>query len=173
MKNITTTELQVKLAQLRTATFATITTLTDPAMNKKGNPFYGRTKKRTTSNVTLNFIYTNSVNTQRAKEAGLDSDAEVFVPHARKWGKKIESTCLVQHEGKVYAEMRFNGKPKSVEYFVDGQLTPKEELGLWLKEANSNAEHQGVDKENEVILRDVNLVNVVSIKMQGEEYVIL
>lgn len=170
-KKITLVELQVLLAQVRTSTFATITTVTEPKMNKKGNPFYGRTKKRATSNVTLNFNYANSVNNQRNKEADLDKEPEIFVPHARKWGERIDGTCLVQHKGEVYAEMKFNGKPSNIEYFVDGQLTEKKELALWLTEPKSNAEHQGVEKE--IILRDVKLSNIAEIKLKGEQYEII
>jgi hypothetical protein len=184
MKQITVIDLQVILAQLRTATFATLTTITDAPMNKGNNPFYGRVKKQTTINVTLNFIYANSVNNQRIKESQFgekkaQSDireeiglaADVFVPHARKWGERIQGTTLVQHKGGVYVEYKANGKPQSVEYLLDGNKVDKSEVALYLKEANSNKEHQGVEKE--IILRDVNINNIKEIVLNKETYSIL
>lgn len=172
MENITIIDLQVKLSQIRTATFATVTYLTDPSMNKTGNPFYGRLKKKTTANVTLNFIYANSVNKVRNKESE-ELEVPTFVPHARKWGERIQGTTLVQHKNEIYVEARFTNKPSKVEYYLDGALIEKSEIAMHLKEANSNAAHQGVSEENEVILRDIKLSNIAEIKMGGEHYVII
>jgi hypothetical protein len=166
MKNITIIDLQVRLAQLRTATFATITTITEPSMNKGGNPFYGRLTKKTVSEVTLNFIYANSVNTQREKENKSLEETPVFVPHARKWGEKIQGTCLVQHKGNVYVEARFGKQIAKSEYFCDGAPIAKTEIAMYLKESNSNAEHQGVSRENEVIMRDYKLSNVAALTLK-------
>lgn len=172
MKNITIIDLQVKLAQIRTATFATVTFLTDPTMNTTGKMLLGRLKKRTTANVTLNFIYANSVNSARNKESK-ELNIEKFVPHARKWGERIQGTTLVQHKNEVYVEARFMGKPSNVTFFLDGTEIPKTEIAMYLKEANSNAEHQGLSKKNEVIIRDIKLSNVAEIKMGGEHYVVI
>lgn len=167
MKRITATELQVKLAQVRTATFATITTVTEPKMNKGGNPYFGRIRKKQTMNVTINFDYANSVNNQLKKE---DKEA-AFVPHARKWGERIQGTCLIQHKGQVYLEAKPNGKPSASEYFCDGQSIDKSEIALYLPKVNSNAEHQGVEKE--IIIRDFKLSSISAIKLQGEQYEII
>ena len=56
-KNITIVDLQVRLSTLKSACLAQIVTITEVAMNKGGNPFYGRVTKKSTSNVVLNFIY--------------------------------------------------------------------------------------------------------------------
>lgn len=167
MKTITVIDLQVMLSQLRSAAFATLTTVTEPAMNKGGNPFYGRVKKEVKLNATLNFIYANSVNNQREKEG----NEQVFVPHARKWGERIQGTTLVQHKGNLYIEYKANGAPQSVEYFVDGQKVNKAEIAAYLRESNSNKEHQGVNKE--IILRDVNINNVKEIVFNKETYQII
>ena len=167
MQNITVIDLQVKLAQLRTAAIATITTVTDAPMNKGNNPFYGRVKKQTVINVMLNFIYANSVNNQREKEG----NEQEFIPHARKWGERIQGTTLVQHKGSIYVEYKANGKPQSIEYFVDGTKVSKELISLYLTKSNSNTEHQGIEKE--VILRDVNINNIKAIKINKEEYIII
>ena len=184
MKTITVIDLQVMLAQLRTATFATLTTVTDAPMNKGNNPFYGRIKKETVLNVTLNFIYANSVNNQRVKESksgikkiqsdireeiGLEKD--IFVPHARKWGERIQGTTLVQHKGSVYIEYKANGTPKSVEYFLDGDKIAKSEVEAYLIKSGSSKDHQGVEKE--IIIRDVNINNVKEIVFNKETYTIL
>jgi hypothetical protein len=165
-KNITLIQLQVLLSQLRTSTMATFVTLTEPSMNKGGNPYYGRLKKKTTQNVTINFNYGNAVNNQLARE-GKEKE---FVPHARKWGERIDGTPLIQHKGECYVEAKMNGKPQSVVYFCDGSEIAKEEIALYLKSSNSNAEHQGVEKE--IIIRDTKLSNVQEVKMGGEHYIV-
>jgi len=101
------------------------------------------------------------------------TEAEVFVPHARKWGQRIEGTTFVEHKGEIYVEAKFNGKPSNIEYFCDGAPIAKSEVALYLKEANSNAEHQGVSRENEIIIRDFKIRNIVDIKVGGEFFVII
>ncbi len=172
MNRITIIDLQVKLSQVRTATFVTITSLTDPTMNKGGNPFYGRLKKKSTANVQINFNYANAVNKVRDKET-TELEVETFVPHARKWGERIQGTPLVQHKGQIYVEARFINSPSKTEFFCDGNLIDKTEVAQYLKEPNSNAEHQGIQEENEVIVRDFKLSNIVAIKMMGEEFEII
>lgn len=167
MKRITAVELQVKLAQVRTATFATITTVTEPQMKKTGNPYLGRIRKKQTMNVVINFDYANSVNNQLKKE---DKEA-TFVPHARKWGERIQGTCLIQHKGQVYLEAKPNGKPSASEYLFDGEPIEKAKIALYLPKENSNADHQGVEKE--IIIRDFKLSSIAEIKLQGEQYEII
>ena len=174
MKNVTLAELQVVLARIPHATPATITAVTEPKMNKFGkvegektaNPYLGRVSKKITSNVFIGFVYGNSVNNALAKE-GKEKD---FTPAERKWGKKIEGTCLVEHKGSWYLECRFlrNTKP---EYFVDGVATQtKDAFSAFLSKSNSNAAHQGLEKE--VILRDYKIASIAEIKVAGEHYIV-
>ena len=175
MKNVTLAELQVVLARIPHATPATITAVTEPKMNKFGmvqgektaNPYLGRVTKKIVSNVFIGFIYGNSVNNALAKE----DKAKDFTPAERKWGKKIEGTCLVEHKGSWYLECRFLRATKP-ELFLDGQPTTKDSFNAFLPKSNSNASHQGLSEENEIILRDYKLASIAEIKVGGEHYVI-
>lgn len=158
-------ELYQLFAGLRGAKMATIETETEVAMRKTNNPYAGFVTKRTRINVTLNFNYTNSVNNQRGKEG----NQEDFVPHARKWGNRIDGTTLILHKGIVYVEAKPNGKPQSVEYLFKGQPIDKSELLPWLPVANSNKEHQGVEKE--IIVRDYKLDSILAVDMNKIHYV--
>jgi hypothetical protein len=172
-KRISYAELQILLARVIGAKPCGITTLTEVTMNKTAvidgqkvsNPYYGRITKRCTSNVFIGFIYKNSVNRALVKEG---KDAE-FEPEMRKWGTRLQGTCLVEHNGNWYLECRFISS-STPEYFCDGQPIAKSEIQPYLRPAYSNAEHQGVDPENEIILRDYKVRSIVSITLNGQEY---
>ena len=163
---ITTNQLFDILASIRGAKFATITTLTDVAMRKTNNPYAGLVKKLSSMNVTLNFIYRNSVNAQRAKEG----NQEEFVPHERKWGKKIQGTMFVEHKGEFYVEAKMNGAPQNVVYLLENEVIEKEVISEFLPAKSSNKEHQGVEKE--IVLRDFKMASIVGLKVDGQEYVV-
>jgi hypothetical protein len=174
-KQISLLELEIVLARVPHATPATITAVTELNMNKFGmvqdvktpNPYLDRATKRIVSNVFIGFIYANSVNNALKKE-GKEAD---FVPSERKWGVRIPGTCLVAHKDKKYLECRFLNAVKP-EYFLDGQPTTKETFSAFMPEKSSNAEHQGLSEENEVILRDYKLASIAEIKVMGEHYIV-
>jgi hypothetical protein len=160
-KLISTEELKNILANIKGATMVTVTAVTEPNMKKTNNPYLG-VKKITTMNCTINFIYANSVNNQRAKE-GSTTD---FTPYPRKWGHRIQGTPLIEHKGEYYLEVKPNGKPQDVTYSLNGTIIPVETLKPFLYENKSNAAHQGVDKE--IIVRDIKLSNISQIQMKGD-----
>ena len=165
---ITSIELYDMLANLSGAKMATIETMTVPSMRKTRNPFYDKVLKMTRVNVTLNFIYANSVNNQRSKEG----NEEVFVPHQRKWGVRISNSTLVTHDGKLYVEAKMNGKPQSVEYYLtNGESISKDVLLPFLPKKSSNQEHQGVEKE--IVLRDYSLDSITAIDVNGKRFEIV
>ena len=172
MSNITITritrnELILRLARIAGATFATLKTETEVKMNKTNNPYYGRVTKTGEMNVTLNFIYANSVNNQRTKEG----NDEVFVPHQRKWGVRIEKTPFVEHNGKMYLEAKCNAAAKNVQYFLDGILIDKAQIEAFLPVVKSGAEHQGVEKE--IIVRDFAMESIRGINFGGNQFQIV
>lgn len=159
-------QLRQMLMELKTSTFATIETVTEARMNKKGNPFLG-TKKISAANVNINFSYANAVNKQRDKE----NNEEEFVPHARKWGQRIPKTPLIEHKGEFYLEARFMNAPSNTTYVFNGKIIDKRELTPFMPENNSNAEHQGVEKE--IIIRDFKLSNISEIILNKTHYKIV
>lgn len=166
VKTISREDLYKMFLGIKSAKFATIKTLTDPKMRKTNNPYLG-TMKETVMNITLNFNYENSVNSQRTKE-GTENDFEAL---PRKWGQRVPNTCLVMHNGKIYIEVKANGKPQSTSFISpDGTTIEKSLLLPFLPVKKSNAEHQGVEKE--IILRDYSLENITGIKIDGSEYIV-
>lgn len=169
---ITLEGLKALLSGLLTATPATILAITEAKMNKKGNPYLG-TLKVQESNVWINFSYANAVNKQLKKQG----DAADFVPAARKWGQHIANTPLVHHinkEGveKFYLETRFLNASKPT-YIFQGSPIAKETIEQYLVKPSSNAAHQGLVEENEVIIRDFELSGIRSIKVLGNHYEII
>lgn len=180
VKSISQGELYKMLAAVKGASFATIVTETDPRFNK-----FGRTKnaagekvpcpypdvmKVSTMNITINFIYANSVNRAQVKEGA----AGDFEAAPRKWGERIKGTPFVMHDGKLYLEAKANALPSELKY-VDtktGAIVAKSLLEDYLPVKKSNAAHQGVSEENEVIVRDFMLTSIKEIKMNGEHFAI-
>lgn len=172
---LTALQLEALLMSLRGAMPIQLTCRTEPKMNKGGrggvpvNPYYGHVVKHTTANVFINHNYTNSVNRQRVKE-GKEAD---FTASERQWGMKVPHTPLVLHEAKqeYYLEARFLGNTKSV-WFHNNHIIEKERLTQWLPKDYSNSDHQGLESEDEVIIRTYALKNVVSITMNGKTYIV-
>ena len=164
MKEITKQELIEMLKNLKSATPTTIITNTIPKMRKKNNPYLDRVTKFMKANVFINFNYENSVNKVRDKE-GNEVD---FVASPRIWGVKIPGTPLVEHKGSYYLECRFL-KHVNTTYICNNQNIDESVLSDFLQEG-SNAAHQGVSFENEVILRDFKIENILEIRLMGEVY---
>lgn len=162
---INTTQLEQMLRDLKASAFCTITAITEPKMTK-GNPFAG-VQKISVANVNINFNYSNAVNKRRDKEG----NEEVFVPHARKWGQRVAGTPLVEHKGMIYLEARYMSAPSNITYVLNGNIIDKREIEEYLPKTNSNAEHQGLEKE--VIVRDIKLSNIAEIIINKTEYKIV
>lgn len=164
-KHVTINELITIFARLKTATPATLETVTSPTMRKTGNPYYGRVQKISTQHVMLNFNYTNSVNNQREKE-GIETP---FVAHARKWGERIEGTPLIQHKGSFYVEAKPSGKAQNVIWLCDGapiELRMIQEFMPVPQKSNTQ------ETEKEIKVRDFSIESIASVKMLGEVYVV-
>lgn len=164
MKEITKQELIELLRNLKTATPTTIITSTVPKMRKKNNPYLDKVTKFMKANVFINFNYTNSVNKTLDKE-GKETD---FVASPRVWGTKIPGTPLIEHNGNYYLECRFL-KHVDTTYIFENENIPESMLNDFLQ-GGSNAEHQGVSYENEVIVRDFKIESILEIRLMGEIY---
>ncbi len=166
---INVSQLFEVLNEIKGAKFATIVTETEPKMKKTGNPFLNSNIiKKSEVNITLNFIYENSVNNQRKKEG----NTEEFHAKPRQWGSRIPKTSFVIHKGSIYVEAKINAKPKEVRYFSNGKLMNEAQVELlkpFLPTSNSSS-RQEVEKE--VIVRDFKLENIVELKLNGNHYLI-
>ena len=158
---MTRLELLERLQDLRGATFATLVVNVEPSIKcPKTSGMGGRIRKRSKVNVTLGFIYANSVNRQRERE-GNESDFQV---NPRKWGERVKGTTLVVHKGQYYLEIQ-EEKVYETEYYLDGNLVEKEIVKQYLKEPAPQPQQE---LEREVILRDYRLDSIESVTINHE-----
>lgn len=134
---------------------------TSPRLNA-GSPFKGVRKVSKVSAV-LNFDYAAAVNRQRIREGKVPD----FVAKPRKWGVQIKGTPLVEHKGKWYIEAKVESSKAT--YYLDGMEVDAAEVEKWLQDRHSG--RQAVD--DPIILRDYAVENIVSIRMKGNEFVIV
>ena len=162
-KTITATAFLALLRSTKGSDIATITTVTEPAMPKTGNPFLG-VKKVSTMNVIIGFDYASCVNKQRTREE-MEAD---FIAQPRKWGER-KDTKTVEHKGQTYISL-LSLRSLDTVYIKGGKEVVKADIAPFLRES-TQAETQGTEKA--VVYRDVKLCNVTRIKMRGEDYNII
>ena len=161
----------------------TLITQTIPSMNKTGNPYYDKEKgtfrvyKRSEVNGMVGWNYSNAVTRQRMRE---DHPDPVFEAQSRKWGERIAGSPLVKHKDDLYLELKVEKSLNTPLYYLDDELldvTDSEQgkknaliladIQRWIKEPRQAATQE---TEKEIILRDYNLKNILSIKCGGVEY---
>jgi hypothetical protein len=157
-----TTQLEQQLRSVHEKTKVELVTSTEPDMTKSTeagdkNPFTGRIRKRTRLSCYLCSHYSTEVNDQRARE-GKPAD---FKPKRRVWGKSIEGTPLIEHQGQLYLEYVVEHVAQ-VLYEVDGVTVPESLVEPWLK-ARPTSSRQGVDRE--IVIRTAKLANVLDVQL--------
>lgn len=170
MKSITRSELLDLIRTRKGSCPITILANTDARSlakhrdTKEANPYRG-CRKIARVNGFINFTYENSVNNQRKRE-GLTPD---FKAEERKWGSHEESDhvgCIVEHNGKFYLSIK--GERVLERYFEYDGKRVELDSGFLPKPKPLN---QGVDKE--VVYRNYAIDSIKSIKIDGEEYIIV
>jgi hypothetical protein len=167
---MTPEELRDMLSNLRGTTFVTFQALTDPRLlanhpiTGQPNPFRDAMKVSKV-NGTIGFIYENSVNRQREREE-LTAD---FVAMPRRWGRRINGTPLVEHNGEHYLEVKveksyFHGYIRQHPITGQWEMLPTEAVDEYLPPRRPT--RQGVRKE--VILRDYTISNIRELQLRGE-----
>lgn len=134
---------------------------TEPKMNKRNNPLYGRVKKRT-AYIGVNFkTYSEVVNERRAEE-GNTTD---FVANRSIYEHINDFFCRKGEQ--IYFRLIFdkNIQIKAI-YEVDNRPATADEIETiksFLPSRKSSAEHQGLSEENEVQVRVIKIENLVAI----------
>lgn len=157
------------------AFIATVQTDTDARLRKTGNP-HPSTRKRSRSQVLGgSWSYQNAVNNARLRSmtdngpifedgasrppVGSDGKPKEFIPEPRKWGQRVHGTPWVVHKDKDYLELMMLRSLSTSYYDETGDLD-EATIRPFKPAKRSNAKHQGVTSENEVILRDYTWQNV-------------
>lgn len=166
-KTISLQEFQEILRLIKGSKIIGLTTITEPRL-KKGSP--ANIVKITRLNCIINCDYSSCVNNERVRE----DKAPDFIPNIRAWGDRLTNSPFVSYVRKdgaheLYLEVKIQ-RVISVEYRQYGKTIPFEQVKNFLYEKKSSADHQGVSKE--IIWRDYNVKNIVSIDLDGCGYII-
>lgn len=152
-------------------------TLTEPKMNKKNNPYFGRVHKASyMTNVALGYDYENVVNA-RLERKGLEADFVAEKPKGKSWDNypfilQSDKDSNVKY---LRCTMRPNTISKSV-YLLDGQIVKDDNIvaeikswvpskGISVKQAES-----GLEENEQVVVRDFKLEGVIAMSQGEKEY---
>jgi len=131
----------------------------------KKNPMQGRVTKLAEGGNVMFFCNSssNAYNNMVKKRLAAEGKApESFVLGQRVWGERMPDTPFIQHKGELYLEAIFLKAPKTVTYFLDGEVIDKDAIE-GLKVDASEGEQGGLD--NKVIIRTYKLASIKQIKM--------
>ena len=142
-----------------------LTILTDSRAKKTGNP-YGTILKKTRLLANIGFHYSNSLNSQAIRE-GKEIDFDI---KPRVWGKRLDNCPLVEHKGNYYLEVKVE-KTFEVNYFLEnGAPIEKELVEPFLPKKYESKTQDQLDKK--VILRDIKLASILSMRIGGESILV-
>lgn len=116
------------------------------------------------TNKTING-YEAMVERRLAKEG---KDPASFQLGQRQWGKRIEGTPFVEHNGEMYLEVIFLKPGKSYYELNAQQINPEFIEGL--PEKKAEGEQGGLD--NKVVIRTFKVSNIAGITINGEHHVL-
>ena len=137
---------------------------TSGAVGVKENIFANIVKNANVTNKTING-YEAMVERRLAKEG---KDPASFQLGQRQWGKRIEGTPFVEHNGEMYLEVIFLKPGKSYYELNAQQINPEFIEGL--PEKKAEGEQGGLD--NKVVIRTFKVSNIAGITINGEHHVL-
>lgn len=149
----------------------TITTKTEPKMNKTNNPFFGRVYKITTSKqVALGRDYAAKVNKDLAAN-GLENNFKAQKPSGRSpLGTDLLFEVNDKNPNICYLRVMYNSNSnKEEQWFLDGRLATPEEIAAikkWLVKSSASKKQMshGLKKEQCESITCYDLRNIIEIK---------
>ena len=145
--------------------------VTEPKMNKRNNPYYGRVQKVTYMlNVMLGYNYENVVNNQLARE-GKVTNFVADTPSGREWDMFPFILKSTSNNEQMYLRTTM-GKATRVKsiYIIDGKIANDDDvvaIQSFMPKSNGNT-NQGTDVE--IIVKDFKLQNIIFLKQGEKEY---
>ena len=169
---VTTAELIDIIYARKGSTFISVDTVTEPGMNKRGNPFFGGVLKYATRHCHLNYRYDNSVRNQLIREG---KDPDEFFAKPRKWGTPDHN--LVRHipkgkgpeDERIYVHLKLNSIT-GTRFTFNGEDIDKSVLEPWLKKAKAPLTQEELDRK--VLCNDIHVDGILRLRMDGKEYVV-
>ena len=174
MKNFDSVEMFVE--NINKGTFGiTMIAVTEPKMNKKNNPYYGRVCKATyMSNVALGYDYENVVN-NRLERIGLDNTFQAEKPKGKSWLN--HPYILVSDSNADTKYLRCTMRPNTIRknvFILDGNIVTDENVindikSFIPKSSSSNKQiSSGLKDFEQVVVRDFKLGGIICLT-QGEK----
>jgi len=153
------------------AIMAGLTQLTEPKMNKTGNPYFGKVTKLSTLTILLNTDYETGVVKQLAREGkeateykkGKNTMPLIFGENNRFIGVYEKATGFEY----VLQYRPFDNSNPVTSYLFEGKEIDKIILEPWLPKTYA-ATNQGTEKE--IFIRKVYMQNVLNLNFNGEKY---
>ena len=146
-----------------------LTIFTDARAKKTNNPYIKDKEiilKKTRLLANVGFQYSNSLNSQ-AKREGKEIDFDI---KPRRWGVRLPNCALVEHKGNHYLECKVE-KTFEVNYFLEnGAPIEKSAIEEFLPKKRESSTQDQLDKK--IILRDIKLENILSMRFQGENIIL-
>lgn len=139
------------------ATFVSIQMRSEPALRSKKSPLVGRCLKIQGMSGMIGYDYEAGVNRALEKQ-GEEAD---FVAKAPAWGTRVGDTCLIEHKGESYFDLRVLRSLRT-RYTVDGKTTSKAAIADQLRPSGTPTAG--------VCVRRPKIRNITSIKMLGCKY---
>lgn len=161
--------------------FCSLTAITVPAMNKtkngdrkSPNPYLGRVLKYSRGEYQIGCDYEKVVN-RRLKKQGLEPNFKVS---HRSWGEWLVVNKIATHKGNFYVRVYLvhnHQVPPTVEWFLDGRLATPEEVAdikTYLKDKGESKKQSlaGLDKEDQVELREFNVEGIVRLSVKKTKF---
>lgn len=146
-------------------TFVTISTCTEPKMNKTNNPYFGLVQKLTTLNGLIGFDYPANVNKLALAEGKEERDAK-----PRSWGEVSPCKRFIFHKGAVYLRFRSEKCLETPVYMFAGSEVAKALLDPFLPVKTKSSTQ--ADLDGEIVVRDFSLASIKTITFRGVKYVI-
>ncbi len=149
--------------------------VTEPKMNKRNNPYFGRVQKATyIANIALGYDYENVVNARLIKQ-GLEPTFKSVAPKGTRF---ISDFMLekISDPSVTYLRTTMQGSTSEKHcYYLDGvEVTDKallNEILSWIPTPSKSAKQSshGLD-ENQVVVRNFTTSNIVCLKQGNKVY---
>jgi hypothetical protein len=155
------------LAGIEKPTFVHLVTETEPKMNKRNNPFYGRVKKLTKRNYFIASEFEERVTGNDKKEGG-NAD---FKAQSMKGLKHLSKVVLqsLKEAQKLYARVEFFDEIKAeYTYSVDGIETDRRLIDAYIVKSTNKYSNQ--PQERKVKVLNFEFKNIKQISIDGEIY---
>lgn len=153
----------------------TFIAVTEPKMNKRGNPFYGRVKKATyMSNVALGYDYENVVNA-RLERKGEEGTFQAEKPKGKSWD--VYPFILQSDKDESIKYLRCTMRPNTATktlFILDGEIVTDADTIIaikdWIPKSAPSVKQteSGLSEEEQVIVRDYKLDGILCLT-QGEK----